>query len=67
MISHKFREVTAFCDDVTVLRHGKFAGEGRVRDLDPKAMGRMMMGAATPPEQAARSPVPDGAPASPGW
>ena len=65
MISHKFREVTAFCDDVTVLRHGKFAGEGSVRDLDPKAMGRMMMGTATPPEQAARSPVPEAAPREP--
>ena len=61
MISHKFREVMAFCDDVTVLRHGKFAGEGSIRDLDTKTMGQMMMGTATPPEQAARGSVPEGA------
>jgi simple sugar transport system ATP-binding protein len=65
MISHKFREVMAFCDDVTVLRQGKFAGEGAIRDLDPKTMGRMMMGTATPPEQAARGPVPEGVPGEP--
>ena len=28
MISHKFREITAFADNVTVLRKGKFAGTG---------------------------------------
>lgn len=54
MITHKFREVMSFCDEVTVLRHGKFMGEGAVRDLDPKRMGEMMMGTATPPEMAAR-------------
>ena len=54
MISHKFREVMAFCDDVTVLRHGKFMGEGSIRDLDPKTMAQMMMGTATLPEPAAR-------------
>src|SRR5579859_6416144 len=26
MITHKFREVLGFCDDVTVLRRGRFAG-----------------------------------------
>ena len=30
MISHKFREVTAFADAFTVLRHGKHAGGGLV-------------------------------------
>ena len=29
MITHKFREVMAFCDEVTVLRHGRLTGEGR--------------------------------------
>jgi simple sugar transport system ATP-binding protein len=55
IITHKFREVMAFCDAITVLRHGKFMGEGAVRDLTPKAMAEMMMGTATPPEQAARA------------
>jgi simple sugar transport system ATP-binding protein len=54
MITHKFREVMAFCDEVTVLRQGKFMGEGAVRDLTPEAMAHMMMGAATIPDQAER-------------
>jgi simple sugar transport system ATP-binding protein len=57
MITHKFREVMAFCDEVTVLRHGKLTGEGTVRDLTPEAMAKMMMGTATPPEQAPRTMV----------
>ena len=44
MISHKFREVMQFADEVTVLRRGKLAGRGRVADLDPDAMARMMVG-----------------------
>src|SRR5205823_12861828 len=55
MITHKFREVMAFCDEVTVLRHGKRTGEGDVCDLNPNSLAEMMMGTATPPEQAARS------------
>jgi general nucleoside transport system ATP-binding protein len=54
IITHKFREVMAFCDAVTVLRHGKFMGEGLVKDLTPEMMSQMMMGTATLPEQAAR-------------
>ncbi|MET0575998.1 MAG: ATP-binding cassette domain-containing protein, partial [Mesorhizobium sp.] len=34
MISHKFHEVTAFADDVSVLRKGRLTGTGRVVDLD---------------------------------
>jgi ABC-type uncharacterized transport system ATPase subunit len=44
MISHKFREVMAFADEVTVLRRGRPAGTGRVADLTPDAMARMMVG-----------------------
>jgi general nucleoside transport system ATP-binding protein len=44
MISHKFREVTSFVDEVTVLRKGKFAGHGLVRDLSVADMAEMMMG-----------------------
>lgn len=58
MITHKFREIMAFCDEVTVLRHGKRTGEGAVRDLTPEAMAKMMMGTATPPEQAPRTAIP---------
>ena len=57
MISHKFREVMAFCDEITVLRHGRFMGEGLVKDLDTKAMAQMMMGTASLPEPAVRADV----------
>jgi general nucleoside transport system ATP-binding protein len=45
MITHKFREVMAFADDVTILRRGKLAGHGRVADLTPDDMARTMIGA----------------------
>ncbi|HSS40082.1 MAG TPA: ABC transporter ATP-binding protein [Polyangia bacterium] len=48
MISHKFREVMAFADEVTVLRRGRPAGQGRVADLTPDAMARMMVGEEPP-------------------
>jgi ABC-type uncharacterized transport system ATPase subunit len=48
MISHKFREVMAFADEVTVLRRGRLAGRGRVSDLTPDAMARMMVGEEPP-------------------
>ena len=45
MITHKFREVMAFADEVTILRRGRHAGSGRVADLTPDAMAGMMIGA----------------------
>src|SRR6185312_6008832 len=45
MITHKFREVMAFADDVTILRRGKLAGRGRVAELTPDDMARTMIGA----------------------
>src|SRR5256885_5750954 len=45
MITHKFREVMAFADEVTILRRGKLAGSGKVADLTPDSMARMMIGA----------------------
>jgi simple sugar transport system ATP-binding protein len=44
IITHKFREVFGFCDDVTVLRRGKVAGAGKVKDLSADDMATMMMG-----------------------
>jgi len=44
LITHKFREVFGFCDEVTVLRRGKFAGNGGVKDLTADQMAAMMMG-----------------------
>lgn len=53
MITHKFREVTAFADDVSVLRRGKLVGQGAVKDLSHADMAAMMIGA-----QATRAPLP---------
>ena len=39
MITHKFREVMAFADEVTVLRRGQLAGGGRGRDLLARCHG----------------------------
>ncbi|HEV3117856.1 MAG TPA: ABC transporter ATP-binding protein [Gemmataceae bacterium] len=58
MITHKFREVMAFCDALTVLRHGKLTGEGLVSELSPQQMAKMMMGSTTIPEQATRDSAP---------
>ncbi|MGF1459643.1 MAG: ABC transporter ATP-binding protein [Leptolyngbyaceae cyanobacterium] len=44
LITHKFREVQAFADEVTVLRRGKVAGRGQVKDLSIEAMAEMMLG-----------------------
>src|SRR5205085_12094731 len=38
IITHKFREVMAFADDVTVLRRGAFAGAGKVSDHTPESL-----------------------------
>ena len=54
MITHKFREVTRFCDEVTVLRKGRFAGAGRVSDLTTAQMAEMMVGAEPPSASVAR-------------
>jgi simple sugar transport system ATP-binding protein len=58
MITHKFREVTKFCDEVSVLRQGKLTGEGAVRDLSAATMAEMMMGKASIPEPALRDSKP---------
>ena len=47
MITHKFREVMKFADDVTVLRTGRMAGKGSVKDLTPADMSAMMIGSET--------------------
>ncbi len=49
IITHKFREVMAFADGVSVLRRGRLAGGGRVADLTPTAMAEMMIGARAAP------------------
>ena len=44
IITHKFREVMAFADEVTVLRRGRWWAAGRSPKLTPDDMARMMVG-----------------------
>jgi ABC-type uncharacterized transport system ATPase subunit len=46
LITHKFREVMAFADEVTVLRKGHLAGSGKVQDLSISDLAEMMLGKA---------------------
>ncbi len=46
LITHKFREVQAFADDVTILRKGQLAGQGAVSDLSVEDLAQMMLGKA---------------------
>ena len=55
MISHKFREVEAFCDDFTVLRRGARVGGGKVGAISTREMAAMMIGDAVVRPSAART------------
>ena len=44
MITHKFREVAAYADQVSILRRGRLVGSGHVAGLTQADMARMMMG-----------------------
>ncbi len=55
MISHKFREVMAFADAVSVLRRGAYVGGGLVKDMTPDSMARMMIGDTVIRERAVRA------------
>jgi len=55
MITHKFREVMAFADEVTILRRGKMVGGGLVSELTPDTMARTMIGAEELTVQPARA------------
>ncbi|MBF2027186.1 MAG: ABC transporter ATP-binding protein [Oscillatoriales cyanobacterium C42_A2020_001] len=59
IISHKFREVTSFCDEITVLRKGKYAGTGVVKDLSVAQMAEMMMGEKREPQKVEKTPHPE--------
>jgi simple sugar transport system ATP-binding protein len=59
MITHKFREVTAFADDLTVLRKGALAGSGHVAAVSTDAMASMLIGDTALRERAARIERPE--------
>jgi ABC-type uncharacterized transport system ATPase subunit len=54
MISHKFREVKAFCDSFTVLRRGRLTGRGDARTATVAEMSSMMIGDTEVRERAER-------------
>ncbi|VXC95823.1 ABC transporter [Burkholderia sp. 8Y] len=60
MITHKFREVMAYADDVTVLRKGKLVGTSAVADTSRDRLAAWMMGDESPkddPELAEARPL----------
>lgn len=54
MISHKFREVKAFCDGFTVLRRGQLTGSGDAKTATIPEMSQMMIGDTVVRERAQR-------------
>ncbi len=60
IITHKFREVMAYADEVTILRSGRWVGSGRVGELEPEEMARMMVGDEAIVESRARLERPAG-------
>ena len=44
LISHKFREVSAFADDVSVLRRGALVASAEVAGTSPQALAQAMVG-----------------------
>jgi len=65
IITHKFREVLAYADDVTVLRRGRHAGSGAVADLSVERMAEMMVGTPVARDTGPRAPRPAPAAAPP--
>ena len=61
-ITHKFREVNAFCDTVTVLRRGQLVGTRPVSELDNDTMAEMMVGRRLDQEFPQRRPLPSPSP-----
>ena len=59
IITHKFREVMAFCDEVSVLRRGKLVGLGKAQELGTAGTGwELMVGNETLRKAAQRSETP---------
>ncbi|WP_051340430.1 ABC transporter ATP-binding protein [Azospirillum halopraeferens] len=61
IITHKFREVMAFADEVTVLRRGRAVGSGPVSGHTPDSLARLMVGEAAVAAPAPRAAAPAGA------
>jgi len=62
MITHKFREVANFADEVTILRRGRLAGTGRVAELSVSEMAAMMLGETREPKEVPKAAPPTSIP-----
>ena len=65
LITHKFREVAAFADDVTVLRRGALVASRAVADAPASDLAQLMVGTTTPvgiPAPAGTTALPGGMP-----
>jgi ABC-type uncharacterized transport system ATPase subunit len=60
LITHKLREVEAYAREVSVLRHGRLAGQGSVQDLGHGDLVHMMIGREDISPPAARRADPPG-------
>jgi simple sugar transport system ATP-binding protein len=58
IITHKLKEVAAFVDEVTVLRRGRMAGSGLVKDLGSADLTAMMIGEPHAPKNPERRGAP---------
>ncbi len=65
IITHKFREVFGYCDEVTVLRRGRLAGGARVAATHRDELAGWMMGQAAPALPLDEAPAAGPAVASP--
>ncbi len=55
LITHKLKQVMDYADEITVLRRGKFAGRGLVKDLTTQDMADMMVGGKSTTHAASRT------------
>ena len=66
IITHKFREVFGFCDEVTVLRRGRRSGGAHVAETTRDELAGWMMGVSSEETLAPVVPMAAAAPATPG-
>jgi len=66
IITHKFREVFGFCDEVTVLRRGRRSGAAKVADTTRDELAGWMMGVTTEDAAPPVVPITAAAPPTPG-
>ena len=57
LITHKFREVTAYADDVSVLRRGRLVAAHAVRETSPQQLATEMVGGADDAKREFAAPV----------